>query len=279
MFRRSPPRAENHDFPSTAPKNHDFGRFSEGRFRHTAFQGRSREWFCANAGSPPALCRAAPSRPDGELLASLRAFADVYRARPARYASNAGGMNVNHAFSLWRAATRLQPGVVVESGVHRGFGTWLLRQARPEARIFALEKSDALKVWGLDYFEASNRTALLMGSEFQDFNDVPWDELLTPADRAGALVVLDDHTDALFRVAGALRAGFRHLWFDDMWEGSHYSLGHLCRAEKQPLRGLAPEDQHADAAWLLEHLVSFHETPAIFDGCATGYPSALLRVS
>ena len=85
--------------------------------------------------------------PKEGLRRQLQEFAEVWAQRPPELQrQNKGGMRFPHQFAVWTTIRLLRPTVVIESGVHKGFGTWLLRQARPEARIFALEANDAVQV-------------------------------------------------------------------------------------------------------------------------------------
>ena len=44
-------------------------------------------------------------------------------------------MRFPHQFAVWTTIRLLRPTVVIESGVHNGAGTWVIRQAAPMARI------------------------------------------------------------------------------------------------------------------------------------------------
>ncbi len=70
-------------------------------------------------------------------------FLDVWNRRPLK--SNRGGMGFHHQFMLWYTVRRLQPKLIVESGMKSGATTWLLRDAAPLARIISfdpVEQSD-----------------------------------------------------------------------------------------------------------------------------------------
>ena len=70
-------------------------------------------------------------------------FFDVWNRRPLK--SNRGGMGFHHQFMLWYTVRRLQPKLIVESGMKSGATTWLLRDAAPLARIISfdpVEQSD-----------------------------------------------------------------------------------------------------------------------------------------
>jgi hypothetical protein len=107
-----------------------------------------------------------------------------------------------------------------------GQGTWLLREAAgPETWIYCLDPRDPdmMLAPGYGWRDSSERTTYLMGDAFEDFGAVDYDALFqrgnhTEEDRAATLVILDDHMSSTKRLTQALRARFRHLWFDDNWK-------------------------------------------------------------
>ena len=64
-------------------------------------------------------------------------FALIYSKAPVN--DNAGGMKAPHAFASWFMLKMLQPKTIIESGVWKGQGTWLLEQACPSADIISLD--------------------------------------------------------------------------------------------------------------------------------------------
>lgn len=102
---------------------------------------------------------------------------------------------------LWTLARAIAPSLVVESGTFRGFTTWVLRQAAPQARQYAFDISFAERQRvepGVIYHE-------------QDWMNLPLD---CPA-QTPALIYFDDHVDQWRRIREAAARGFRYLVFDD----------------------------------------------------------------
>eukprot|EP00928_Gymnodinium_smaydae_P022192 TRINITY_DN18716_c0_g1_i1.p1 TRINITY_DN18716_c0_g1~~TRINITY_DN18716_c0_g1_i1.p1 ORF type:complete len:199 (+),score=34.50 TRINITY_DN18716_c0_g1_i1:64-660(+) len=139
--------------------------------------------------APPVRC---PMGNDLWSRAALRSalpdFARLYAQRPVR--NNVFGMNVNHAFALWFTVLALQPKHIIESGVHRGLGTWLLRQAAGErANIYALDPMDAkhLRREG-NFLDASARTRYFIGDDFEDLARLNWTALIPQRERSETLV-------------------------------------------------------------------------------------------
>src|SRR5690349_11745655 len=70
------------------------------------------------------------------LLVSLSEFAAIMQARPFQ---NHSGLRGVSAFAFYYFLRQLKPTLVFEVGVWKGFSTWLIEQAVPEARIFCFD--------------------------------------------------------------------------------------------------------------------------------------------
>lgn len=72
------------------------------------------------------------------------------------------------------------------------------------------------------------------GKDFVDFGSVNWGNVMKKhgiTDLSQVLIFFDDHQNELKRVKQALKAGFRHLVFEDNYDtgtGDHYSLRQIC---------------------------------------------------
>jgi hypothetical protein len=112
-----------------------------------------------------------------------------------------GGCGFNAGLELFVTARQLNPALLIESGVYRGFTTWVLRQAVPRAKIVSfdidlsrLRRREA----GVEYVEADIST--------YDFRALP---------TVNALCFFDDHVSQALRIDQARLWGFRNLIFDD----------------------------------------------------------------
>ena len=129
----------------------------------------------------------------------IRAFIEALPRCPV--AQDTGGGGFSAAVLLWTIARASDPALVVESGTFRGFTTWVLRQAAPQARQYAFDISFAERQRledGVSYHE-------------HDWMDLPLD---CPA-QTPALIYFDDHVDQWRRIREAAARGFRYLIFDD----------------------------------------------------------------
>ena len=131
--------------------------------------------------------------------ADIQAF--VHTVPQCPVAQDTGGGGLSAAVLLWTIARAIDPALVVESGTFRGFTTWVLRQAAPQARQYAFDISFAERQRledGVLYHE-------------HDWTELPLD---CPA-HTPALIYFDDHVDQWQRIREAAARGFRYLVFDD----------------------------------------------------------------
>jgi hypothetical protein len=129
----------------------------------------------------------------------IAAFAAELPRCPVHQDTGGGGFSA--AMLLWVIGRMLKPELVVESGVFRGFTTWVFRQASPQARQYAFDISFAERQrveTGVEYHE-------------HDWMSVP----LQAPGGASALIYFDDHVDQWRRIREAAARGFRYLVFDD----------------------------------------------------------------
>lgn len=173
------------------------------------------------------------------LRAELEPFARVYAQRLG--GSNLGGAGFFHYFAIWVALRHLRPRHVVESGCHRGVGSWFLRKsAGASAQMTFL--SPAMPA---AYIDRAPDSAYLTGRAFRDFSAVPW-ELRLPSEAARGnetVIFFDDHQAALRRAVEARRFGFRHLLFDDNYlpgAGDNFALKQVCNGDTRLWRALRP---------------------------------------
>jgi hypothetical protein len=121
-------------------------------------------------------------------------------------------MKAPHLFAVWFMARALSPQLIVESGVWKGQGTWLLEQACPSARIISLDPDLSKRVYISERVVYSN-----LDFSLQDWTDLP----------VKSLVLFDDHQNAYRRLQQCHWFGFKHIIFEDNYpvsQGDCYSL-------------------------------------------------------
>ncbi|KAJ3695695.1 hypothetical protein LUZ60_001072 [Juncus effusus] len=167
-----------------------------------------------------------------DLLTALEQFIPIYSTRPIK--NNMYGMGFDHSFGLWFITRFLNPNLVIESGAFKGHSTWVLRQAVPNARIISLSPRHPEKYLKKGPAYVDRNCTYFAGKDFVDFGSVEWKKVLKKhgvEDLSRVLVFFDDHQNELKRLKQALKAGFRHLIFEDNYDtgtGDHYSLRQIC---------------------------------------------------
>ena len=215
------------------------------------------------------------------LIDQLSDFMRVYNERP--FVSNPGGTNLMHHFALWCMIKRLRPAYIIESGIYQGFGTWMMRQAAPNARFILLDPQGKK----LKYRDKLNKSVYLIDREFIDFGRVDWAKYVS--DPAKALVFIDDHKSPLLRIRQAKQHGFKHLIFDDNYwvDGDATGLKKMCqfvlgRALASSARYKAPEPGRkiAPRLWseelreelrnfFSENIIEYYEFPMLWNVTST----------
>lgn len=144
------------------------------------------------------------------LLDALREFAQVMKRRPFQ---NHEGLRGVSAFALYWFVRRIAPQVVFEVGVWKGFSTWLIQQAAPQAEVHCFDP-----LFFLDAYVNRKKIGDTYRSPrarywTQDFSCAPIRELA--GGRADALAFFDDHQNKLPRLLQCREAGVGHIVFDD----------------------------------------------------------------
>ena len=112
---------------------------------------------------------------------------------PVNQVSGGGGFSA--AVLLWTLGKAISPEMVVESGVFRGFTTWVLRQACPDAQQYAFDISFA------------ERKRVEAGVKY---HETDWVNIPVVADSSTrSLAYFDDHVDQWRRIREAAERGFR----------------------------------------------------------------------
>jgi hypothetical protein len=116
---------------------------------------------------------------------------------------------------------------VFEVGVWRGFSTWLIEQAAPEAEIHCFDPLFFLQPW---------MSRWKVGRVYRSPRARYWTDEFSCADFSGILAsherpvaFFDDHQNKLPRLRQARAAGFREIIFDDNMAsaGTHETLEDL----------------------------------------------------
>ena len=147
-----------------------------------------------------------------ELIESFKEFLEIYQKRPIK--NNYGGMRLSHCFAFYIFLKKINPSLIVESGVFKGQGTWLIENICPNAEIICIDIYPHKRIY-------SSKKAKYYS---KDFNYLDWTNIPD-----NSLAFFDDHQNAVDRLIYAKWCGFKHLIFEDNYadsveHGDVYSL-------------------------------------------------------
>jgi hypothetical protein len=235
-----------------------------------------------------------------ELRAKVPEFGSLTQQKPKWWGRNLGGMGNNHGFALWFIARTMQPKYIIETGVFRGFGTWLLRNAAPNAIIFSLDPDPCVgrhKPNATFHPKCLKRPMLFADPSpktiymtphgdvaFKDFAVVNWNDYIPKASRMETLINFDDHMSALRRVREMQHWGFEHMFYEDNYAAGNYpsmscySFNQLCVPQTTDTvffsdrfdsyhRDIPLAEHNRNVADLQARIKVYYEFPAIYAGC------------
>jgi hypothetical protein len=149
----------------------------------------------------------------------LNQFADLYDRRPF---NNRGGIKFDSSFAYYFFLKRIMPEVVIESGIWRGFSTWLVDSLLPASELFCL---DPVLMMPMDIGEVYRPTRARYST--QDFSCFGF----SPDVTARACAIFDDHQNVAARIEQSFNYGIEHVLLDDnQFEDTyHVSITHLLK--------------------------------------------------
>lgn len=166
-----------------------------------------------------------------KIIALASEWEEVWKERPFE---NSNGLGCQGAFALYYFLKEMNPApeLVVECGTWRGFSTWVIKMAVPNAKIICSDPILASKQFlNKAVFTPEYR---LKEAEYtwQDFSNI---EITIPEEkRDRAVVFFDDHQNKVPRLEQAIKKGFKHIIYDDNvpYEYTHTSFEYLFNVEK-----------------------------------------------
>ena len=167
-----------------------------------------------------------------DLKLELETFYHFYASRPG--GDNIGGGAFFHYFAIWCTVRALKPETIIESGIHNGVGSWLIRQAAENSRMILISPEDPQV-----YRDDHNDTEYFTAKAFTDFASIDWQSVMPSfASRARTLILFDDHQAGTVRLRQARQLGFGHVMFDDNYisgYGDNLSVKMICEPATQHL--------------------------------------------
>lgn len=187
---------------------------------------------------------------------SIDEFYQLYLSRPIK--DNTGGMKSSHMFNTWYIVKHMKPKNIIESGVWKGLGTWLLKSASPESNIISIDPSPQYREISIDTVQYTTN----------DFLSIDWKSQI---DTANTLVFFDDHQDALVRLKYCKQHNFQYIMYEDNYpydKGDVYSIKKILSQKNFAIDQNGQEkwfdNRASDYQYLLDNLKYYQELPPIF---------------
>lgn len=164
----------------------------------------------------------------------------IWKRRPFE---NNNGLGCQGAFALYYFLKEMSPApeVVIECGTWRGFSTWVIHEALPNAKIICSDPILASRQFlNQSVFQPEYRLSDV-DYTWQDFSNI---EINIPEGMAEKIVIFfDDHQNKIPRIQQAAMKGIRHIIFDDNvpFDYSHETLENIFK--KYPERKTSITEQ------------------------------------
>jgi len=136
-------------------------------------------------------------------------FNILYRNRPIN--DNHGGMKAPHMFWVYFILKKINPAIVIESGIFKGQSTWLIEQVCPNSKLISIDPGLFKREFISD--RADYRT--------KDFLEHNWLEELGIEGCKNTLAFIDDHQDNYLRLKHAHLNKISHIIFEDNYPTTH----------------------------------------------------------
>ena len=150
-----------------------------------------------------------------EIALEIRNFLKIYKYRPIK--NNKNGMKINHMFAFYFLLKKLKPKYVIESGVFRGQGTWLIEKTLPNTKIFSIDID-------LSFRKYISKKVKYLDQDFKYFNH--------KIEPEKTLAFFDDHVCHLERIMQCKFFNIKQIIFEDNYnidEGDFNSLKYILK--------------------------------------------------
>ena len=147
-----------------------------------------------------------------EMIEDLYNFYQLYEKRPIK--KNEGGMFFAHMFALHFILKKINPELVVESGIFKGQSSWLIENTLPKAKIISID----INLKNREYISTKIQYSKL-DFRYHDFSNIP----------KNSLVFFDDHQNHINRLKEAKWFGFKNIILEDNYpvnRGDFYTIKH-----------------------------------------------------
>lgn len=171
---------------------------------------------------------------------------------------NNGGMKSPDMFTMYVMLKEIKPDVVIESGVWKGQGTKIIREAVGEdCKIICLEPR---VLFG---YQDDGYTEYHMGEDFKDFSELD----LSEYEGEKKVGVFDDHINAAKRLEECKLKKIDYAIFNDNYPvncGSHVTLEHVINKDERFMKSVKNAEESIKE--IKEMIEEYKIYPNIFPG-------------
>ena len=141
-----------------------------------------------------------------EKIDFMNEFLSLYEERPVQ--NNQGGMKIPHLFNLYLVLKKLNPKLIVESGIWHGQGTWFMEKVCPDAKIISFDIELSLRSFISDKVEYNQH-------DITEYDWVDFFEKNSEYTPENTLLFLDDHVNFDTRVDFISNLSFKYVINED----------------------------------------------------------------
>lgn len=136
-------------------------------------------------------------------------FNILYKNRPIF--DNLGGMKAPHMFWVYFILKKINPSIIIESGIFKGQSTWLIETLCPNSKIISIDP------------DLSKREFISQKVDYRtkDFLEHDWLEELGEEGCKNSLAFIDDHQNNYLRLKHAYNNKISHIIFEDNYPTTH----------------------------------------------------------
>lgn len=186
----------------------------------------------------------------------IEEFSNIYISRPIK--NNTGGMKSAHMLNAWYVIRNIKPKIIIESGVWKGLGTWLFKNASPDSEIISIDPCPRFREITLESVKYTT----------DDFLSIDWKNII---DTTNTLVFFDDHQDAIKRLKYCQQHNFKYIMYEDNYpynRGDVYSIKKILSQKSFIIDKDGKQEWFKnnidDYRYLINNIKSYQELPPIF---------------
>lgn len=192
----------------------------------------------------------------------LEEFIKIYKNRPDPV--NMCGIRINHALALYVSVRKIQPSLVVESGINAGVSTYFIRKAWPYTKIISTDpEPKPICKQGERWIDKSNLTTYYTGDNFIDLSQLDIRKHYKEQKNPKILVFIDDHQHLVKRIPRLVQQGVKYVIVEDNYrQGEGSTNNDRIGTPKQMFshtKGAFVKDGH----WLFQNVDSYAEFPPL----------------